>query len=112
MPFFSKSTGMACDDCHDKSDKKKSTPNVQIAAHMWDDYAVKLKSGAGPLFCDSCHDGRHDFLTRTDKESVKNLMNTSASKLTKKGGDAVSCQTCHTDDFEMKIFEKVWKIKK
>jgi hypothetical protein len=116
MPTFVKTTGMQCDDCHDKSDKKKATPNVQIAAKMWDEYVVKMKSSAAPLFCDSCHDGKHDFLTRADKEgkeNVKKLMESYVAKLSKKqGGDAASCQTCHTDDFEMKIFEKVWKIKK
>ena len=85
---------------------------MQIAEHMWDDFVVKLKGTSGPLFCDSCHDGKHDFLTRSDKPAVTALMNTYVSKLTKKGGDSASCQTCHGDDFEMKIFEKLWKIKR
>ena len=111
MPLLKKATGMDCGDCHAGKDFKKETPTKAVARKMWDEYVVGGKVSGGPLFCDSCHNGQHGFLDRSNKEAVKAWMdNQIVKKVTKKGGE-VKCQTCHTDDFEMNIFEKVWKIK-
>ena len=112
MPIISKATGYQCNDCHDAQDKKKLTPLGHIGEHMWNDYVAKFKLASGPLFCDSCHDGKHDFLNRKEKEKVSKYMEVEyTQKLSSKDG-ATNCQSCHGADFEMKIFEKVWKQKR
>lgn len=113
MKTFAKSTGSECKDCHDEADFKKSTPNTQIARHMWDDYVVPFKAAAGgPVYCDSCHQGKREFLSK-DKEAVKKWMDANMVKpIERKDKKDHGCATCHGDTFEMKIFEKVWKVKK
>lgn len=113
MKSFAKSTGQECKDCHVEGDFKKSTPKMQIAKHMWDEYVVPFKAAAGgPVYCDSCHQGKAEFLTK-DKEAVKKWMDANMVKpIARKDGKDHNCQTCHGELFEMHIVEKIWKIKK
>lgn len=114
MPFLKKATGFDCKDCHDgDKDFKKKTALKDVSEKMWDDYVVSHKLANGPLFCDSCHQGTHGYLTRKDNEAVKAYMDKELTKklLAKKDGKEINCATCHTDTFEVNIFEKVWKIK-
>lgn len=113
MKSFAKSTGSECKSCHDEGDFKKQTANTQIARHMWDDYVVGFKAAAGgPVFCDSCHQGKLGFLSK-DKEAVKKWMETNMVKpIERKDKKDHNCQTCHGDTFEMHIFSKVWNVKK
>lgn len=114
MKAISKATGMECKGCHVEGDFKKDTPNKQIARKMWDEYVVGVKlADGGNVFCDSCHHGHDDILDRKNKDAVKAYMDENyVKKLARKDGKAMECTTCHTADYEMKIFEKVWKIKK
>jgi|GEM_PF-815602 len=114
MKAMSKATGMECKGCHVEGDFKKDTPNKLIARHMWDEYVVGMKmAGGGDVFCDSCHQGHDDILTHGNKDAVSKYMDESyVKKLARKDGKEMGCPTCHTADFEMKIIEKVWKIKK
>ena len=113
MKAMSASVGRECKDCHDLGDYKKQTPNKQIATHMWDEYVVPNKAAAGgPVFCDSCHQGKPKFLVK-DKEVVKVWMDANMVKaIERKDKAEQACATCHTDVFEMKIIEKLWKIKR
>lgn len=114
MPILVKAVGIECNGCHveenGKLDYKKSTRKKDITEHMWDEYVVSMKlSGGGALFCDSCHQGKKEFLTK-DRDAVAKYMETNyVNKLESKGSDQ-SCATCHTADFEMNIFDKVWKV--
>ena len=110
MPIIKKATGMDCKDCHEDKDFKKETPAKIVARKMWDEFVVPMKSSAGPLFCDSCHQGGHGFLDRKNKDAVSAFMDQYTKKLSKKDGKEVKCDTCHAD-MEMNVFEKVWKIK-
>jgi hypothetical protein len=114
MKAISKSTGMECKSCHVDGNFKADTPNKLIARHMWDEYVVGMKmADGGNVFCDSCHQGHDDILERKNKDSVSKYMDENyVKKLASKDGKEMGCPTCHTGDFEMKIFEKVWKIKK
>jgi hypothetical protein len=113
MKSFAKSTGQECKDCHVEGDFKKSTPKMQIAKHMWDEYVVPFKAAAGgPVYCDSCHQGKAEFLSK-DKEAVKKWMEANMVKpIERKDKKDHNCQTCHGELFEMHIVEKIWKIKK
>ncbi|MDW8251998.1 MAG: hypothetical protein RMJ98_22095, partial [Myxococcales bacterium] len=114
MKAISKATGIECKGCHVEGNYKADTPNKQIAKRMWDEYVVGMKlAGGGDLFCDSCHHNHDDILTRGNKDAVSKYMDENyVKKLASKDGKEMGCPTCHTSDFEMKIFEKVWKIKK
>lgn len=113
MPLFQKSLGMkACTGCHVEGDFKAETKNIKIARGMWNNYVSKLRmNDGGPLFCDSCHDGNEHMIPRGDEDAVQKLMTEEyEGKLTRADGQEHSCSTCHTDVFEAKIFEDVWKI--
>lgn len=113
MKAISKATGMECKGCHVEGDFKKDTPNKLIARHMWDEYVVPNKLADGGVFCDSCHHGKSEFLDRSNKDAISAYMTESyTKKLSRKDGKDNACPTCHTADFEMKIFAKVWKIQK
>jgi hypothetical protein len=113
MKAISKATGMECKGCHVEGDFKKDTPNKLIARHMWDEYVVPNKLADGPVFCDSCHHGKSEFLDTSNKDAVSAYMTDSyTKKMSHKDGKENGCPTCHTADFEMKIFAKVWKIQK
>jgi hypothetical protein len=114
MKAISKATGMECKGCHVDGNFKAETPNKQIAKRMWDEYVVGMKlAGGGDLFCDSCHHNHDDILTRSNKDAVSKYMDENyVKKLASKDGKEMGCPTCHTGDFEMKIFEKLWKVKK
>ncbi|MEZ4440803.1 MAG: cytochrome c3 family protein [Polyangiaceae bacterium] len=113
MPLFKDALGMKdCNGCHVEGDFKKETRNIQIARGMWDNYVVGLRDNDGnALFCDSCHDGKEDLIPRSDKDAVQKMMTEEyEGKLTRADGEEHSCSTCHTDVFEAKIFESLWKV--
>lgn len=113
MPLFQKSLGMkACTGCHVDGDFKAETKNIKIARGMWNNYVSKLRMDDGSaLFCDSCHNGNEHMIPRGDDDAVQKLMTEQyEGKLSRVDGEEHSCSTCHTDVFEAKIFEDVWKI--
>jgi hypothetical protein len=113
MPLFQKSLGLSdCTGCHIEGDFKKETRNIQMARNMWNNYVVNLRDEKGEnVFCDSCHSGKEQLLNRHDKDALQKFMETEyQDKMTLASGEEHSCSTCHTDAFETKIFEKLWKI--
>lgn len=113
MPLFQKALGYdACTGCHVEGDFKKSTRNVQIARQMWDHFIVEMRDEkGGAIFCDSCHGGKAKVLNRADKKAVQKFMEENyEEKLSRADKKDNECSTCHGDDVEPKIIEKMWKI--
>jgi hypothetical protein len=115
MKLMARSLGVKCGDCHQEGDFAAPTRRKKIAAHMWDDFAAKMTldgggapvvggmtaggvTGAGALFCDSCHQGRVQLLDRRDKKALSKWMDDSfVAKLEQKDGKSTECETCHVD---------------
>lgn len=113
MPFFVKALGYQnCGGCHVEGDFKKETHNIKLARQMWDHFIVQERDAkGGNIFCDSCHNGKQKLLDRSNKDALKKFMESDyVGKLTRADKKDQECATCHTDTFEMKIFEKVWGI--
>ena len=107
MPTFTKSLGVKCDACHDVNDFKKWTPKKRVAANMWEHFVVglALEDGA-PLYCDSCHGGRLEFLDRHDKKALSGWMDANyVAKLKRVDKKDHSCETCHGEPFEPEFLE-------
>lgn len=105
MPSFSKSLGVKCEFCHDNNDFKASTPHKRVAANMWQHFVVDLALEDGsPLYCDSCHGGKAEFLDTHDKKTLSAWMDTNyVGKLKRADKKEHSCETCHGDPFEPKL---------
>ena len=115
MPLFQKAMGYdSCEGCHAEGDFKKNTHNVKMARQMWNRFVVELRDAKGNgIFCDTCHNGNSHLFDRSDKDAVRKFMTDEyEKKLTRADGNDHNCQTCHGDLFEMKVFEKLWGIKK
>jgi cytochrome c7-like protein len=99
MKLLARSLGAKCGDCHQEGDFAAPTRRKKIAARMWNDFAGKLvMSGGGPLFCDSCHQGRVVQLDRRDKKALSKWMDDNfVAKLARKDGKSHECETCHVD---------------
>lgn len=113
MEAFSKALGVKCTGCHVSSqDLAAPTRNKQIAERMWDDFVVPLRLDGKPIFCDSCHQGSTTILQRSDHAAVSAYMKHEfVGKLSRAGGAATSCETCHGTPFEPHIFEQRWGAK-
>ena len=75
MPTFAKSLGVKCEACHDVNNFKASTPHKKVAAQMWQHFVVELSLESGePLYCDSCHGGKQEFLDTHDKKALSGWM--------------------------------------
>jgi Cytochrome c7 and related cytochrome c len=113
MPTFAKSLGVKCEACHDVNNFKAATPLKRVAAQMWQHFVVDLALESGePLYCDSCHGGKAEFLDRHDKKALSAWMDTAyVSKLKRADKKDHSCETCHGDPFNPK-FVKDWEAGK
>lgn len=112
MKTFTKATGMQCSGCHDQNDFHAPTPNKKVAAKMWDAYTRGLTFEDGSLvYCDSCHQGKGEFLDSHDKKALGTWMDDNfVSKLKRVDKKANGCaaSTCHGESMDMHIIEK-WK---
>ena len=111
MKTFTTSLGVKCEGCHDTRDFRAPTPKKKIATHMWNDFARALATADGaPLYCDSCHGGRAEFLDRHDITKLSTWMQDNyVDKLKRIDQKDHGCETCHGDPIEPKIFTKLWK---
>jgi hypothetical protein len=106
MGTFTKALGMKCTGCHDGDDFKKPTPHKKIAARMWNEmvrgYALE---GGGAVYCDSCHQGKAEFLVRDPglKELSTWMDENFVAQMKKTNGQEVACETCHGDPMEGKF---------
>jgi hypothetical protein len=80
---------------------------------MWTHFVRGLRAkGGGAVFCDSCHQGKQKLLARGDKKALAKFMEQNyQDKLERADKKDHSCETCHSDPFEGKIFAKLWGIK-
>jgi hypothetical protein len=112
MPLFQKALGFeACTGCHAEGDMKAKTRNREIGSGCWKTFVQPLRDEkGGPIFCDSCHNGKAKFLNRSDVEAVKKFMEDEYEhKLTRADKKETECATCHGEAVELKIFDKLWK---
>jgi cytochrome c553 len=106
MKSFTIALGTDCAFCHekdgDKLDFTKGTERTAVAARMWKDWVVGLRTKDGAaVFCDSCHQGKTKFLERGDKAALAAWMKDElVGKLTKADKSAVTCDSCHGKPFE------------
>jgi hypothetical protein len=113
MPFFVKALGMpGCEGCHVAGDFKAPTHNKQMAASMWNHFVRDLRAkGGGAMFCDSCHQGKQKLLDRADKKVLSKFMIANyQDKLQRTDKKDHTCETCHSEPFENRVFAKLWKI--
>jgi hypothetical protein len=113
MPFFQRSLGFdTCAGCHAEGDYKQVTRNMQITRGMWRAFTAALRDDKdNPVFCDSCHQGKAKLLDRTDKKAVSKFMESDyQNKLTRADKKDHACATCHGEEMEMQIIDKLWKV--
>lgn len=113
MKTFTKALGVQCNGCHNAEDFKAPTPKKKIAARMWNDFARGLTmADGGPVYCDSCHQGRMLSLDHKDKKVLSGWMQAEfVDKLKRTDKKEHGCETCHGDPFEGDFLNKVWAKK-
>jgi hypothetical protein len=113
MPTFSKSLGVKCDACHDTNNFKTWTPKKRVASKMWQEFVVGMQMDDGtPLYCDSCHGGKSEFLDRHDKKALSAWMDANyVKKVRRSDKKEHSCEQCHGDPFEPKVLAQ-WAVAK
>jgi len=111
MNTFTASLGIKCKDCH-ADDFKAWTPNKHIAAHMWNDLVLGLSPAGqdgdmGPLYCDSCHQGKSKLADRSNPDALRAAMNdVYVGTLTRTDGKPHGCPTCHGEPFDPKVLTR------
>jgi hypothetical protein len=108
MSTFSKALGWTCKDCHGTGNFEVSTPNKKVTNHMWNEYVRGATHASGALYCDSCHQGKAEFLDKSDKKALSAWMDQEYTKKLKRDGKDVSCATCHGEPFNPEIIAG-WK---
>ncbi|MGQ0507455.1 MAG: multiheme c-type cytochrome [Myxococcaceae bacterium] len=101
MTTFTAALGVDCSYCH-LPNFADPTPMKNISRHMWREFVVDLKlTGAGALYCDSCHHGSAQVLDRTNAQATSAFMATEfLGKLARRDATAHSCSTCHGNPFD------------
>lgn len=105
MKTFTKALGTQCTGCHEANDFHAPTKNKKIASKMWDLYVRGLVAEDGsPVYCDSCHEGKMEFLDRHDKKALSAWMDENfVKKLKRVDKKENGCETCHGEPFEPHI---------
>jgi hypothetical protein len=100
MRTFGETMGISCNACHDLSDYSAPTPQKETAVVAWENISRKLTMADGsPIYCDSCHYGKFDFLDHSDHHQLELWMKSSfVEKLRDKSGAPMACTTCHSED--------------
>lgn len=114
METFKLALGVECTGCHvakGKSvDYEADSPQKNVAKKMWTNFvkALKQKDGSA-LYCDSCHQGKKEFLDRSDKGALEGWMKANmVGKLDRRDGQAHACATCHGEPFNESFLDS-WK---
>ncbi|MDB4937099.1 MAG: hypothetical protein JWP87_4071 [Labilithrix sp.] len=111
MKTFTIALGTTCEGCHAKSgtkiDYEAATPKKNVAKKMWTDLVRGLQKKDGkPLYCDSCHQGKMEFLDRADDKALGAWMkNNFVDKLARRDGAEHGCATCHGEPFKGEILD-------
>jgi len=101
MGTFTRSLGVACNDCHDRNDYLVSTRAKYVTVQMWNQLTRPFQlEGGGPVYCDSCHHADSRFLDRHDKKAVATFMARElVGKLEAHDKQRVECESCHGTPF-------------
>jgi len=84
------------------------TEKKKIAKGMWSHFvrALKNKDGSG-IYCDSCHQGKMQFLDRGNDRSLGAWMKANlVEKLARVDGKEHTCTTCHGEPFDGSFIDK------
>jgi hypothetical protein len=106
MKTFTIALGTTCDGCHAKNgskiDYEAVTPKKNVAKKMWTSFVRGLqKKDGSALYCDSCHQGKMEFLDRADPKALGAWMkNNFVEKLARRDGAEHACATCHGEPFD------------
>lgn len=101
MSTFTRSLGLACTDCHDRTDYRTSTRAKRATVQMWNELTrpYRLAEG-GAVYCDSCHHGAPVTLDRGDPGTVASFMAEQlVGRLARHDGRDVMCESCHGTPF-------------
>jgi hypothetical protein len=105
MKTFTLALGVQCEGCHvstaGKLDYEAESPQKNVAKRMWKDFVLGLKRTDGkPIFCDTCHQGKKEFLDRSNEEALRTWMDDNfVAKLTRTDGKQQNCAACHGAPF-------------
>lgn len=115
MGLFTKSLGVDCKFCHKGGDFRAPTEHKQLAKRMWNEWVHGMKLSAGgaqtPVFCDSCHQGRAEFLDKSNQDELARWMKAElVDRLHPSAGGAMSCETCHGTPFDGDFLQKWEKL--
>lgn len=105
MKTFTIALGTTCEGCHAKSgtqlDYRADTTNKKLTRKMWSEIVVALQRTDGSaIYCDSCHQGKMQFLDRANDRSLEAWMKSEfVGKLARRDGKANSCASCHGEPF-------------
>lgn len=114
MGLFTKSLGVDCKFCHKGGDFKAPTEHKKLAERMWNEWVhgVKLKTNGveSPMFCDSCHQGKAEFLDKSNHDELAKWMKTEfVDRMHMQKGET-TCETCHGKPFDGDFLEKWEKL--
>jgi hypothetical protein len=74
MKLFNRSLGVKCNFCH-ADDYAAPTAKKRVAERMWDEFARGLQMTDGSaVFCDTCHQGKAEFLDHGDNKALGHWM--------------------------------------
>lgn len=109
MDLIAESLGASCGSCHEGKNYKRETDHKKVARFMWNTLTAPHTLAEGPLFCDSCHQGNRNHLDRNHPTGVKPYMEAeySGRLLRRSDNEAVPCSTCHGQEFEPDILDKL-----
>jgi hypothetical protein len=83
-------------------DYSAETPEKNVATLMWKNWVAQATFNDGsPLYCDSCHQGKKEFLDRTNDTALGAWMRANfAAKLVQADDKPFQCKTCHGTPFK------------
>jgi predicted small secreted protein len=109
MNSFKKSLGVECNFCH-TANFAADHPMKNVARRMWNENVRGITFEGGALYCDSCHQGKAQFLDKSDKKVLAAWMVVEYTKKMKRHGQQQVCATCHGEPFNAEFIES-WKKK-
>lgn len=114
MGLFTKSLGVDCKFCHKGGDFKAPTEHKKLAERMWNEWVhgqKLLTAGTpGPIFCDSCHQGKAEFLDKSNHDALAKWMKDEFVERLQPATVATSCESCHGKPFDGDFLEKWEKL--
>lgn len=110
MTTFTKALGWQCKDCHGTGKFEAPTPMKNVTTHMWNEFVKGITFDGGPLYCDSCHQGKAKYLDKSDKKALGAWMDQEFDKKMKRGSANQTCASCHGEPFNPDFMDG-WKKK-